>query len=71
MQATHCLTAYDHRMPVGARRENRTPTLLRELDFESSASASSAIRAPHKVLLARRSSNMNLQGRQLRDRPFH
>ena len=30
---------------VGARREGRTPTLLREPDFESGASASSAIRA--------------------------
>ena len=29
----------------GARREGRTPTLLREPDFESGASASSAIRA--------------------------
>ncbi len=33
---------------LGARREGRTPTLLREPDFESGASASSAIRAyPH------------------------
>ncbi len=31
--------------PSGARREGRTPTLLREPDFESGASASSAIRA--------------------------
>ncbi len=30
---------------LGARREGRTPTLLREPDFESGASASSAIRA--------------------------
>ena len=29
----------------GAQREGRTPTLLREPDFESGASASSAIRA--------------------------
>lgn len=40
----------DSRVPkrgyvVGARREDRTPTLLREPDFESGASASSAIRA--------------------------
>lgn len=32
----------------GARREGRTPTLLREPDFESGASASSAIRAEVK-----------------------
>jgi Fe-S cluster biosynthesis and repair protein YggX len=32
----------------GARREGRTPTLLREPDFESGASASSAIRAKPK-----------------------
>src|SRR6185436_355394 len=31
--------------PIGAQREGRTPTLLREPDFESGASASSAIRA--------------------------
>jgi hypothetical protein len=30
---------------LGAQREGRTPTLLREPDFESGASASSAIRA--------------------------
>ena len=34
----------------GAQREGRTPTLLREPDFESGASASSAIRAyPHSL----------------------
>jgi len=40
----------------GAQREGRTPTLLREPDFESGASASSAIRAyPFKtrIFLAR------------------
>ncbi len=31
----------------GAQREGRTPTLLREPDFESGASASSAIRADY------------------------
>ena len=35
-----CLISY------GARREGRTPTLSPEPDFESGASASSAIRAP-------------------------
>lgn len=30
---------------IGARREGRTPTLVKEPDFESGASASSAIRA--------------------------
>ena len=35
-------------VPDGARREGRTPTLLREPDFESGASASSAIRAKVK-----------------------
>lgn len=36
-----------HVSTVGAQREGRTPTLLREPDFESGASASSAIRAQH------------------------
>ncbi len=37
----------------GARRENRTPTLRREPDFESGASASSAIRAGGDVYCIR------------------
>ena len=37
-------------MGFGARREGRTPTLLREPDFESGASASSAIRALTEAL---------------------
>ena len=34
-----------HSIFDGARREGRTPTLVKEPDFESGASASSAIRA--------------------------
>jgi hypothetical protein len=41
-QKTHTISA---RCADGAQREGRTPTLLREPDFESGASASSAIRA--------------------------
>ena len=45
----------------GARREGRTPTLSPEPDFESGASASSAIRAcpqPHREILNRCVSSM-------------
>ena len=53
---------------AGARRENRTPTLLREPDFESGASASSAIRACVSCCGAypeRMFSSTNPGGRQL------
>ncbi len=52
---------------AGARRENRTPTLLREPDFESGASASSAIRACESccgVYPERMFSSTNPGGRQ-------
>ena len=42
-------TYMSHRDFVGARREGRTPTLVKEPDFESGASASSAIRAIMRV----------------------
>ena len=55
----------------GAQREGRTPTLLREPDFESGASASSAIRAkPSTGRLVERLSSMSSGRGQLRDPVF-
>jgi hypothetical protein len=49
-EGPHCPRSFH--FSYGAQREGRTPTLLREPDFESGASASSAIRAQPQVRLA-------------------
>jgi hypothetical protein len=46
----------------GAPGENRTPTPLRELDFESSASTSSATGAPVQRHILARSSLVRRRG---------